>query len=194
MGYLGIAQAHILGISQGGQVAVDLTLSHPEMVMSLIRVSSGVGEREPSDDLKRAWQEMEQAEETEGLSKVIELELELWVDGPGRLPQAVNPTIRQRVRDMNTALFERIPEHEAAEESPLTPPAIDRLGEISTPTLIIVGDLDVPDVHSMAHLMETTIPNAKKVTIPNAAHMVSMERPEEFNRIVLEFLRSVDAR
>jgi 3-oxoadipate enol-lactonase len=191
---LGIDRAHILGISQGGQVAIDFTISHPEMVMSLTRVSSGIGEREPSDALQQAWAEMERAEATEGLSKVIELELQLWVDGPERSAQAVNPTVRKRIREMNTALFARIPEHEAAEEIHLEPPAIERLNEIKAPTLVIVGKQDVPDVHTIAELLETSIKNAQKVVIPDAAHMVSMERPEEFNRIVLDFLRKVDSR
>jgi 3-oxoadipate enol-lactonase len=186
--HLNIERAHILGISQGGQVAIDFTLAHPEMAASLIRVSSGVGEREPSDVLQRAWEEMEHAEATEGLSKVIELELELWVDGPGRSPNAVSPTVRDRVREMNTALFERIPDHEAAEELPLDPPAINRLGEIKAPTLIVVGESDVPDVLSIAELMEATIPKAKRVTFPNTAHMLTMERPDEFNLVVLEFI------
>jgi pimeloyl-ACP methyl ester carboxylesterase len=131
---------------------------------------------------------MEKAEEAEGLTRVIELELQLWVDGASRSPQDVNPTVRERVREMNTALFDRISEHEAADETPFSPPAIDRLGEISAPTLIIVGALDVPDVLAMADLMESRIPNATKVVIPEAAHMVNMERPEEFNRVVIEFL------
>jgi pimeloyl-ACP methyl ester carboxylesterase len=191
MRHLGIDQAHILGVSQGGQVAIAFALTYPAMVISLIRVSSGVGEQEPSDVLQRAWEEMERAEETEGLGKVLELELQLWVDGPDRTPQAVDPAVRERVREMNAALFERIPEHEAAEEKPLHPPAIDRFAEIQTPTLIIAGDQDVPDVHAIAELMEASIPNSRKVMIPDAAHMVSMERPDEFNRAVLEFLESL---
>ena len=72
--HLGIEQAHILGISMGGRVAIDFTLTYPEMVTSLIRVNSGVGEFEPSEVLQNAWAEMEKAEETEGLDAVIELE------------------------------------------------------------------------------------------------------------------------
>jgi 3-oxoadipate enol-lactonase len=189
--HLRIDQAHILGVSQGGKVAIDFTLSYPAMVTSLIRVSSGVGEQEPSAILQRAWGEMEQAEEAEGLGRVLELELQLWVDGPTRSEQAVNTKVRDRVREMNAALFERIPQHEAAEESSLDPPAIERLTEIQAPTLIIVGDKDVPDVLAIAELMETQISNSRKVIFPDAAHMVSMERPDEFNRVVMEFLNSL---
>lgn len=191
MRHLRIQQAHILGISQGGQVAIEFALAYPEKVTSLIRVSSGVGEQEPSDVLQRAWKEMEQAEETEGLGEVLELELRLWVDGPNRSPKAVESRVRDRVREMNGALFARIAEHEAAEEKPLDPPAVERLEEIQAPTLIIIGDQDVPDVLAIAQLMEARISNSRMVIIPQAAHMVSMERPDEFNRVVLDFLESL---
>ncbi|MFL5760546.1 MAG: alpha/beta fold hydrolase [Thermomicrobiales bacterium] len=188
MRHLGIAHAHILGASIGGQIAIDFTLAYPAMVRSLIRVASGVGEQEPSDVLKRAWKEMEIAAEADDFAQVIELELKLWVDGSNRGPESVNSAVRDRVREMNTALVDRIAEQDAAEEVQLKPPAIDRLAEIGVPTLIVVGDQDVPDVLAMADLMKTMIPNARKVVIPNAAHMVNMERLDDFNRVVLEFL------
>ncbi len=189
--HLQIEQAHILGISMGGRVAIEFTLSHPEMVRSLIRVNSGVGEIAPSAVLQTAWEAMEAAEETEGLTAVIELENRLWVDGPNRSPKEVPSAIRDRVQEMNTALFARIAEHEAAEELPIEPPVGERFREISVPTLIIVGGEDVPDVHTVADLMETSITGSRKVVIPDAAHMVSMERPEVFNQAVLEFLREL---
>ena len=92
---------------------------------------------------------------------------------------------------MNAALFARINEHDAAQEKQLEPPASERLGEISVPMLIIVSTEDVPDVHAAAAIMESSIPGSRKVVISNAAHMVSMERPVEFNRTVLEFLRTL---
>jgi pimeloyl-ACP methyl ester carboxylesterase len=189
--HLQIDKAHILGISMGGRVAIEFTLSHPEMVKSLIRVNSGVGEIEPSEVLQTAWEAMEAAEEAEGLTAVIELENQLWVDGPNRSPEEVPTAIRERVQEMNTALFARIAEHEAAEELPLEPPAVERFAEISVPTLIIVGGEDVPDVHAVAEIMESSIPGNRKVVISDAAHMVSMERPEVFNLAVLEFLREI---
>lgn len=186
--HLKIDQAHILGISMGGRVAIDFTLAYPGMVKSLIRVNSGVGEVELSDVLQNAWAEMERAEETEGLDAVIELETRLWVDGPNRTPDQVSPAIRNKVHAMNAALFARIDEHEAAEELPLESAAIERLTEIAVPTLIIVSTEDVPDVRVAADLMESSIAGSRKVVISNAAHMVSMEQPEAFNKAVLEFL------
>ena len=191
--HLEIAQAHVLGISMGGKVALDFTLAHPDRVTSLIRVSADLPETPVSDVLKRAWDDMKAAEENNGLSDVIELEINLWVDGPNRKPGTVNQRVRDRVREMNTALFARIVEHDAATENRITPPTIERLQEIQVPTLNIVGEEDVPDVHTAAQLLKEGIRTAKMVNVPGAAHMVSMEKPEEFNDIVLEFLGSLES-
>jgi len=70
----------------------------------------------------------------------------------------------------------------------LEPAAIFRLAEIHVPTLIVVGDGDVPDILVQADLLEQGIAGAQKVVIPGVAHVPNMERPQDFNRIVLNFL------
>ena len=63
-----------------------------------------------------------------------------------------------------------------------------RLSEISAPTLVLVGDLDRPEMLAIAERLEAEIPNARRETIAGTAHVPSMERPDEFDRLVLEFL------
>ena len=72
------------------------------------------------------------------------------------------------------------------------PPAAGRLGEIRVPTLVVVGAEDVPDVVDSADPLVHAIPGAKRATIAGAAHLPNMEKPEEFNRIVLTFLDEID--
>ncbi|MEJ7631461.1 MAG: hypothetical protein WKF28_03080 [Rubrobacteraceae bacterium] len=74
------------------------------------------------------------------------------------------------------------------EELDLEPPAVDRLHEIKAPTLVIIGDLDQPKTIQGADLLARSIPGTRKVTIPGVAHLPNMEHPEEFDRIVLDFL------
>ena len=69
------------------------------------------------------------------------------------------------------------------------PPAIWRLSKIEVPTLVVVGERDDPDNQAVADLLEERIERATKVTVRGAGHMVNLERPEEFDRIVLGFLR-----
>jgi pimeloyl-ACP methyl ester carboxylesterase len=70
----------------------------------------------------------------------------------------------------------------------IDPPAAERLGQISAPTLVLVGDSDVPMVLEIADLLVDQIHGVTKHVFADTAHMVNMERPDEFNRVVLEFL------
>ena len=115
----------------------------------------------------------------------------MWVDGPARAPEDVDPAVRERVRVMDTDLFARVAEQEEASEGDLDPPASARLSEIRVPTLVIVGEEDQPDALASADALASGIAGARKAAIPDAAHLPSMERPAEFNRIVLDFIRDL---
>lgn len=73
----------------------------------------------------------------------------------------------------------------------LEPPAIERLKEISVPTLIIIGERDLEDFHRIADTLEKNIQNAQRITLQGVGHMSSMEAPEEFNETVLNFLANL---
>jgi len=69
-------------------------------------------------------------------------------------------------------------------------PALGVLSEIKVPALVVVGEFDIPDVHAHSGAIEAGIPNATRIIIRNAGHLVPMEQPEEFNKKVLEFLKN----
>jgi pimeloyl-ACP methyl ester carboxylesterase len=73
----------------------------------------------------------------------------------------------------------------------LNPPAAKRLAEIHVPTLVIIGQRDVPDIQAIGKLLEKDVPHARKVMIAGAGHMVNMERPQEFNQVVRSFLEGI---
>jgi pimeloyl-ACP methyl ester carboxylesterase len=74
------------------------------------------------------------------------------------------------------------------EELPPDPSAVDRLSEIQAPALILVGGADQPRTLAAADLLADGLPNARKVVMTGVAHLPNMERPEEFNRILLDYL------
>lgn len=187
--HLGIKQTHVIGMSFGGLIALDFTLAHPEKVTSLVLGAPSVsGRKSSSADVQRFVEEENSLVEQGDLEAATELNLRMWVDGPRRTPDQVDPTVRQRVREMQYHAF-TVPMPDEAEELPLEPPAITRLAEIRVPTLLIVGDYDIPDKHELARQLASEIPQAQQVVIPGAAHVINMEQPAEFNRIVLDFLR-----
>ena len=64
----------------------------------------------------------------------------------------------------------------------------ERLGEIGVPTLVLIGEEDLPDMHAISDRLAREIPGARQATIATTAHVPSMERPAEFDELVLGFL------
>ena len=99
------------------------------------------------------------------------------------MPEEVDPLVREQVRVMARDRIES-----AMEGRMLREPAIDRLSELEVPMLVVVGELDVPGILEIADLLVDADPNADLVVVPGVAHMVNLEKPEEFNQILLDFL------
>jgi pimeloyl-ACP methyl ester carboxylesterase len=188
--HLGLPQAAFVGTSMSGESVLDLALEHPELVSALVLVSavpSGFAmQGEPPPVLLEMMQAMQQGD----VDRAAELQLRLWVDGPARQPAQVDPNVRLKASEMiQTPL-----KHgtwgvaDAQPLNPLDPPAAERLGDVQARTLIIAGAQDNPEIIRAAEVMAAAIPDAKKVIIDDAAHLPNMEKPEEFNTTVLNFL------
>jgi 3-oxoadipate enol-lactonase len=185
--HLGIERANYVGCSMGGGTAIDFVLRYPERARALVLVGSAVSGVESDEAPPKEWEELVAADEAGDLERVSELEVRIWVDGPHRDPGEVDPTVRDLVRGMNLIALKN-ENSRLGEERPPDLPAANRLAKIQAPTLIVVGSLDRPEIVSRADLLERSIPNARKVVMNDTAHLPNMERPEEFNRIVLGFL------
>lgn len=112
----------------------------------------------------------------------------MWVDGR-RLPAAVDPTVRERVGEMQRRAFElQVPVWDQADEEALAQDVAAQLGEIRAPALVVVGEEDVTDFHDIARRLAREIPDGRHVTIAAAAHLPSLERPDVFNELALGFL------
>lgn len=187
---LGIERAHILGCSMGGETAIDFTLEHPESVLSLIIVSGVPGGFEMRGEPPSQVLEMFQALEQGDLGRVSDLQIRLWVDGPFRHPEQVDPSVRQHAAEMNRVAVENNTWAiaDSSPLNPLNPPASSRLAEINIPVLILAGSLDNPEILRAADLLANEIKSAKKIIVPDSAHVPNMEKPVDFSGIVLDFL------
>jgi pimeloyl-ACP methyl ester carboxylesterase len=194
--FLGVEHAYLLGCSMGGQTIIDFALEHPQMVDALIPVGSGLSgyQFQTGGEPPKEWAELEEADERGDLERVCELEVHIWVDGLSRTPEQVDPIVRKRVYEMNmTALVNQSNVPDDVEMQVPEPPAIGRLAEIHVPTLVIIGDLDLPKVQEVSDLLAGGIPGAQKVVMHGTAHVPSMEQPAEFNQVVLDFLAGVES-
>jgi pimeloyl-ACP methyl ester carboxylesterase len=185
--HLGIERASFVGCSMGGGAVIDFALSNPERARALVLVGSAVSGVESNETPPEEWEELVAADEAGDLERVSELEVRIWVDGPYRDPGAMDPAVRDLVREMNLIALQS----EASglgEEHPANPPAAERLGEIRAPTLVVVGALDRPEIVARSELLVYSIPHAQRILMDGTAHLPNMEKPGEFNRTVLKFL------
>jgi 3-oxoadipate enol-lactonase len=184
----GIDRATVVGGSLGGRISLELALVHPDRVDRLVLCPPALRGWDWSQTVRDAWEAEEAAYDAGDLDRATEINVELWCDGPNRGPDAVDPAVRGLVRTMQRHAFELPWPDPPPEEAELEPPASERLGEIRVPTLVVVGDEDVEDFQRITETVAAAIPGARKVVIENAAHVIALERPEEFNRALLAFL------
>jgi pimeloyl-ACP methyl ester carboxylesterase len=186
---LDIRAASLVAVSMAGSIAIDFALAYPERVRALVLVATGPnGYDRWGDEIRRGWAEENEALAAADLERAVEINLRMWVDGPRREASEVDPAVRARVREMLELNLPRDGEGEALDLEPL---AIGRLHEIDRPTLVIAGDKDQPDIIDSSRLLAREIRGARMEELAGVAHVPNMEKPEEFNRLVLDFLAGV---
>jgi 3-oxoadipate enol-lactonase len=189
LGRLNLGRASVIGASLGGRVALEVTLTRPDLVDRLVLVSASLPGHNWSKPVLEYAEDEDEALEAGDLDAAVEANLRMWVDGPHREPDAVEPELRRFVGEMQRRAFElQLPVADIADEDLLVADARDRLGDVEARALVVTGDEDVADVHQMAAELGAGIPGAETASIGSAAHLPSLERPEEFDRIVREFL------
>lgn len=192
--HLALGPAALVGVSLGGSVALQVALARPDLVSALVLVGSGLDGWEWSDETKAGWAEEEAAFERGDLDAAVDVNLRMWVSGPERSLDDVDPEVRARVAEMQRRAFELWAAiGDAAQEEPLVEGVAARLGEIRVPTLVLVGEQDRPEMLAIAEKLAAEIPGARHATIAGTAHVPSMERPAEFDELVLGFLSEARA-
>jgi 3-oxoadipate enol-lactonase len=188
----GFDRAAVVGVSLGGRVALEVALAAPERVAALVLVGSGLPGHDWSEEMKATWEEEEAALRSGNVDEAVDITLRTWVAGPGRKAEDVDADVRARVAEMQRRAYElQLPFEHEAEEELLVEDVAQRLGEIKAPALVLVGEEDVPDIHAIADRLAGEIPGARRATIADAAHVPSMERPREFEELVLGFVEEV---
>jgi pimeloyl-ACP methyl ester carboxylesterase len=179
---LGLPRVVLVGLSLGGGAAINFAIEHPDAVRALVLVDSTLG--------GFAWSQgftSDQAAIRQAARESVDAARARWLTLPIFGPALQNPRSADRIR-AQVAEYSGWHWLNPDPGRPFTPPAIQRLGAITAPTLIVLGERDTPDFHVIASTLEQGIAGAKKVTIPGAGHIANLEAPERFNEILLEFL------
>ena len=178
--HLKMSRAAVVGSSHGGEISINFTLEHPEMVQQLVLVGAVVGGMPYS---------LHFLERGEALGKPLEKS-----DVPGAIAAATkdkyliaagNDAAKKHMADLLAASPQDLTHPEL--ELPVKP-ALPRLKEIRVPTLLVTGDADIPDVHAHAGAIEAGIARSRRVVLSNVGHLMYLEKPAEFSKIVIDFI------
>ncbi len=188
-----IDRAWLVGSSLGGQVALEFALMKPGRASGLVLVAPGVRDWRWSQELVEHAARCEAAEEAGDVRGAAELQARFWLqaDGPGR---QIEPHLVELLVDAQLDAY-ALPEPDPRPEGsvPLDPPVGDRLPTLTVPTLIILGTLDHPDMLEIGSMLVRELPNADLHMMSDVAHLPPLERPDEFNAVVLTFIEARSA-
>jgi len=180
--HLSIDHTHLMGLSMGGGIAIDFAVMYPDVTAALLPVDAAllggcewVEGRPSSAVIAQAQQAGLAAAKT------------FWLQHPLFVPAHEQPAVAARLAAMVADYSGWHLMHTDPGQG-LHPPAIQRLGSITAPTLVIVGERDVMDFQRSADLLAERIAGATKVVMPGVGHMANMEDPARFNEIVRGFL------
>ena len=189
--HLNVKSTRIVGVSNGGRIALDFAVEHPEMVNSLVLVGTGVKGREVSSpEEEKAWDEFdgqmkpqEEAVKENRLAEAAEMDVNAWAS-------TQTPSSLKRILEIAMDNSHTQKENPGKLQASPQPFAYTRLSEIRVPTLVMIGDRDVRGMRYISDDVHSKIKGSKKLVIPEADHIVNMPKPDEFNGAVLEFLNS----
>jgi pimeloyl-ACP methyl ester carboxylesterase len=171
--HLGIDKFHAVSSAAGGSIATDYALSHPERLLSLVVTSNSAGVR--TGDIAR-------------------LAASLLPDGFDRMPsefRELGPSYRAANPDGVRRWLEL--EHKARSSELVRQRfgnviSADKLNTIKIPTLLMTGDADLYAPPSLLRRVAAQIPGSEVVIVPDTGHAIYWERPDVFNRAVLDFI------
>jgi 3-oxoadipate enol-lactonase len=167
---------------RGGALSIDFTLRYPGVVQQLVLVGAVVSGFPYSDHfLNRGMINSQPFEKNDVPTGLANWAKDKYLLAPGHdaAQKRLLAVLTANPQDMTHSDFARP-----------TLPAIGRLHEIRVPTLILVGDADIPDVHAHAGAIEAGISESKRVVVPDAGHLMYMEHPVEFSHRVISFIES----
>src|SRR5262245_30937375 len=190
MDALGIERAPLVGNSRGGHIAFDTAVEFPDRVVAVVGVGAGLGgfDHDPTPDEAAIFDEMERLEEADppDVDRLVEMTVEVWVNGIAQPPDRVASDIQDAVRERPRLSYG--PGKSNGSPIVLDPPVGARLDDLRCPVLAVAGGLDTSFITAVARHLATNAPNGRAIEIRDVAHMIGMERPAELAALITDFL------
>ncbi|MBC7870974.1 MAG: 2-succinyl-6-hydroxy-2,4-cyclohexadiene-1-carboxylate synthase [Chitinophagaceae bacterium] len=187
---LDLGQVHLLGYSMGGRLALYLAIHYPTAIKSLILESASPGLASPEE--RQARIASDQALATQIEQKGLSWFADYWGNIPlfasqKNLQQAIQDDVRARRLNNNPhGLVNSLRGMGTGVQPSLWP----HLSALKRPVLLLTGEHDSKFV-AINQQMQTQIPDAQHIIIPDAGHTVHLEQPVLFEKNILDFLTSV---
>lgn len=183
---LGIERAHVMGFSGGSANAQELALRHPDLVRSLVLVSTW-GRPDPYFlTALEAWKWLAEAAPSE---RAMLEAFFLWIyTARAHADGTVDAIIEEALAFEHPQELEGFVRQLDAWKPHDT---MDRLGTIDVPTLVVSGGQDLITRPALNVAVADAIPGAELVVLPDEAHQPFQEQPEAFNAMVADFWRRV---
>jgi len=172
----GVSRATVLGSSSGGGIAVDFALSHPGHVDGLVLVGAAVNGFRPTDHF------------TNRTMKLVGLLSQGRLADAVKDPYILTPGAETERAFVMADLTAHPGNFGASRMVKDGPEVMGRLAEIKAPTLIITGEVDMPDVHAHAGALEALIPRGRRIVMTGGGHFIYLERPDAFADVVGAFV------
>lgn len=184
---VGIERAVVGGCSIGAGFALDFAIERPERVERLVLVGVTPAGFDGEDDsaLEEAWPRIDALIKDGKLEEAGRMEARLWVDGPRRPQGAAPDWLTEKVVEWSLPINSV---SEWGDSKQLDPLAMQRLGEVQAPTLVIVGTEDAEVVIEGCRQTAAGIADAHLVELEGTAHLPNLEVPEAFNAALGDFL------
>lgn len=177
---LEIQSAHFMGISLGGMLGQSLALMHPEKVSSLILCDTAC---KIPQETHQDWEERVAAARRHGMAALADGTMERWLSPEF---QKAHPEITEKIRNM--VLATPVAGFAGCCRAIRDFDVRDRIGQISVPVLILVGENDPGTPVEMSEEIQAAIGGAEMVTLPRAFHLSNIEAAEQFNQTAAGFL------
>jgi pimeloyl-ACP methyl ester carboxylesterase len=183
--HLGAVPAHVVGLSKGGGIALELALREPAMVRSLVLVAPLVPDFALSPGVVDSFRALARAIRADGVQPAIRA---LWLPHPLIATAHALPEQRARVESMvlDFPAGEYLAGSRDAPDRAWT--VVDRLGTLAVPTLVVSGENDVPDFVAMAALVAERVPGCVLEVLAGCGHLVPLEQPAALSAALLAFL------